>query len=1664
MLSNAQPEANRDPLEQLQTLLQRGLAVENMLWSFRMTDWIIGLQAADIDGDGDTEIVVGSRDGRIKAFTHFGSLKWERVLEKQYLSDLAVIPHNKDTREKQPRIVVGLRNGRVIALNKNGMPVQGWMYEAERIIYQISISQAAAANIVLGSEDQCVHELEMSTGRQLWKYRTGGWVRSVFIYDIDNDGQEEILAGSEDEYIYIFDMQGHLLHHFNAGHQIYEICAAPFEEGGPVHIVASSNHKSLSAWQVFHNRAAGKWKHQRLWLRSPRDKERLVENRIHSLCIQDINNDGQAEILAGSEDGYLVIVDRHGQLLWKENFHACVNQLFAGDINHDGQSEILVGTEDNRVYMLQLELAEHLYRQIKEYYQAATFFHTKNQIREKLAVRERGLMEDFVQRPPSHPPRKEMERARSFMRKQRYEQALSILLRLREQRVQYCWSRPFRAQGYIWTGFPEKLANLSDTHLVIGTDQGYIYGLDTSQKTGCSIWKPQNFAPNRVRILCPGPRLPGGQNTIIAVLSDSHMALLDTEGNFLRYLPLPGNADNWPRCAYYYPGNENEAGAILVGTENNSISFWDEEFREQIGQITLPEGVWEVCACDIQGNGKAQIISGTLKSGVYAHTWEGEELWCFQTSGRVKALHVADIDRDGLAEIIVGAEDCNVYVLDNQGHLKWRYRTRRGIIDIKVCDLKIAEDTGIAYGSDERAPKLLVSCSDGYLYTFNAEGNLLWKYHVPNRLHILCAHDLNADGLYEIAIAFEDQLELLQVLDSEEIDRFIKECWDHLITNEQDKTQLRRFITENPDEYIRGGALSRLAGTESYSEEDFRYLQRALKEKESSFYVKQALVRASVNLCQRPESSDEQVQQARQLLERLYLDPDEEVRLLIMNMQIYPVLQERFFDYLERSTDYADIWVRHTVVRQIDRQFEANPERFFRLLLKTAGDDEEWIRQESGRVLAHYFSAHIPHLIADLSELLEQRIDLAVLQQLAYSVNHPALRSFFQNLLQQLQLPGPEHLGDILDEAIRWISVLKDEGILYGEELLQIYEEFRQLLSAHTINAIAGYQRATSARVFDEAPRSLAEQVAPAFDALDEAARIVATYERRQTIGERVSSLIKAGQTLEKVHAELRQRVPTHIQGSQIRAQSPLSHILLLLVEQWASVIGAELARMSGSARLICELGNASVERAEETVIVLRLKNDGQCAADNVRIELEESADFAILAGAQQTLTEVSTKSPVNVNVLLHLHTSSARLIFHLTYDDAERREKKQQFAEKITVREYQRPYHHISNPYTTGTPIRKREMFYGRKEDLRFLRESLGSMSANRVVLLWGQRRMGKTSLIYQLAQELAHGSYLPVFIDLQSLALRESAGQLLESFAQRIASEIWNYKKVQVAGPSHEYFLTNPTAAFPDYLSTIWTHLPDHRLILLIDEFNGISRYIQRDGENILYYLRSLMQHHAGLHFLLSGPPHMPHMEGYQSVFFNIAQEHRLGKLKPEEARELITRPAHDDLEYDSLAIERMLELTDGWPYFIHVMSEKLIQYCNMIQKSYVTVSEINAALHLVLEEQASSLRWIWQDLSSIAEKLVLSLLAQEKGVEGRIFSLNDIQRSFDSYGVPYMREKVINALSKLTRGEIVAEQFDGVQYSIPVGLIKAWLRKEKPPERVMREENFSENELDQ
>ena len=122
------------------------------------------------------------------------------------------------------------------------------------------------------------------------------------------------------------------------------------------------------------------------------------------------------------------------------------------------------------------------------------------------------------------------------------------------------------------------------------------------------------------------------------------------------------------------------------------------------------------------------------------------------------------------------------------------------------------------------------------------------------------------------------------------------------------------------------------------------------------------------------------------------------------------------------------------------------------------------------------------------------------------------------------------------------------------------------------------------------------------------------------------------------------------------------------------------------------------------------------------------------------------------------------------------------------------------NNPYGPKPALGTR--FYGREREFHRLSELLQDRLQSTTILLWGQKRIGKSSLLLSL-NERFRGSFMPVFIDVQSLQ-EVSTTQFLHHLLLRTA-DIVNTQAVdmgpELAVPDLKKFRKDALAYFDEF-----------------------------------------------------------------------------------------------------------------------------------------------------------------------------------------------------------------------------------------------------------------------
>jgi hypothetical protein len=553
---------------------------------------------------------------------------------------------------------------------------------------------------------------------------------------------------------------------------------------------------------------------------------------------------------------------------------------------------------------------------------------------------------------------------------------------------------------------------------------------------------------------------------------------------------------------------------------------------------------------------------------------------------------------------------------------------------------------------------------------------------------------------------------------------------------------------------------------------------------------------------------------------------------------------------------------------------------------------------------------------------------------------------------------------------------------------------------------------------------------------------------------------LEATSTIELLHPFIEREYAAYFDGIPT-ARLPDRRAFTLLLERWREIVFAQLTELRGRAELQVDLKTRNVPQEEQVGIWLSIRNAGRSSANNVKVSLLHNDEFAVVGKSSFETEVIFAQEEAHAEFFIRprVRTRTLGMNFEIVYDDAETIMKTLQKGEQLEFQTERREFKFIPNPYSTGTPTHDSKMFYGREQDIKFLTDNLTRTEAQTVMVLYGQRRTGKTTLLQQLKRSAALDPHIPILIDMQEEVYQISVNKFFHNLAYYIFQELCK-RDIVIDKPRRADFDSDPIFAFNVFLDEVEEHLVERRIIILIDEFEVLEAQVKKGNlePELFAYLRSLMQNRRYINFLLSGIHTIKQLTSeYWSVFFNMALHHHLERLSPESAIGLITGPVEGSLEYDVYAIRKIRDLTADQPYLIHLICRSLIDHCNEKRKAYATINDVNTVLREVMQTGRFHFDWLWDQLS-VEGRAVLTLLAEGGREEGRALSLLEIEEICRHYRIPFKKEQVIAALRELTEADAIEKiaddphELNGARYTISVGLIRQWLLQEKPLEYVL------------
>jgi hypothetical protein len=373
------------------------------------------------------------------------------------------------------------------------------------------------------------------------------------------------------------------------------------------------------------------------------------------------------------------------------------------------------------------------------------------------------------------------------------------------------------------------------------------------------------------------------------------------------------------------------------------------------------------------------------------------------------------------------------------------------------------------------------------------------------------------------------------------------------------------------------------------------------------------------------------------------------------------------------------------------------------------------------------------------------------------------------------------------------------------------------------------------------------------------------------------------------------------------------------------------------------------------------------------------------------------------------------------------------------------------ANPYIAGSPVTGEEMFFGRKDVFDFVKQALTGQHRDHVLVLYGQRRTGKTSVLYQMHRHL-ESRYLCIFIDLHGLALNDLDGFIWE-LANHISRSLKRNYQILVPLQERSDFLTDPRGNFEvTFLDEIWSAVGDRHILLMLDEAVRLEEQVSAGKlePEIFEYLRHLMQHHPRLNFLFSLGSGLEEMEKEYAFLFNVALYKKISFLDRQSAVELITQPVEGLYQFGSGAVERIIQITSAHPYFIQLICHSLFNYCQNQSLTTVGVEDVDAVLDETVERGLAVLKHVWEE-STPVEKATLAGMGAAIGQNGVSASSNQIGEMWEKQGMAIPAGELARAIKSLISRDVIAGE---AQYEFTVDLQRLWVQKYRRLEWVREE----------
>ncbi|MDB9523851.1 ABC transporter substrate-binding protein [Dolichospermum circinale CS-1225] len=387
-------------------------------------------------------------------------------------------------------------------------------------------------------------------------------------------------------------------------------------------------------------------------------------------------------------------------------------------------------------------------------------------------------------------------------------------------------------------------------------------------------------------------------------------------------------------------------------------------------------------------------------------------------------------------------------------------------------------------------------------------------------------------------------------------------------------------------------------------------------------------------------------------------------------------------------------------------------------------------------------------------------------------------------------------------------------------------------------------------------------------------------------------------------------------------------------------------------------------------------------------------------------------------------------------------------------------PQHQI-NPYIIGSVIHEPDKFFGRQSLFDFIKDNLQQNTP--LILLYGQRRIGKSSVLKQIPQKISYSEDQFIFIDFDIQVFvgdnqKHPINQIVHCLAKRIGEEIENsLTTIPITIPTAEDIEDDPTIFHKYFLTQIYNILGEKKLVLLLDEFDVLSEANNEGNVEFFGLINNWLSKWPERLFIipvlgrhLKELPHLLSLVGrspYKEISF----------LDRDSAEMLITRPAKRVVTYQQNAIEKIFSLSAGHPYFTQLICYELFNLARERQIWTINAEDVTTIIDKAIERGEAGLAWFWDGLYPQAQVVFSTAAEAQDREEQDDRGFYNPKLLLEEYGI------LTDSLTQVAK-EMVDYGFLNESKRVKIELVRRWLlQKHQLKDEISNLEKVDKQDVD-